>query len=245
MRLKRPFEEGDAGGETKQRILAAALKVFAEQGYNAATLREITTAADVNIAAVNYHFGSKQALMRAVFGHLARPVNELRLKLLDEYEEQARGKPLSLEQIFDALFRPIVFLSRERKSGGFALVRLIIQVRALPQPFMNSVLSEQFDPVASRIVDAMSRALPHLNREEVFWRYDFALGAMLHVISDADRGLRRLNRLSDGLCDTDDPGRIVEELIRFVVAGMRGPGRGKTIRESRRKRHAANTRTLA
>ncbi len=92
MRLKQLFED-EAGGETKQRILAAALNVFAEQGYNAATLREITSAAGVNIAAVNYHFGSKQALMRAVFGRLARPVNELRLKLLDEYEEQAGGKP--------------------------------------------------------------------------------------------------------------------------------------------------------
>jgi AcrR family transcriptional regulator len=243
MRLKQLFED-EAGGETKQRILAAALSVFAEQGYNAATLREITSAAGVNIAAVNYHFGSKQALMRAVFGRLARPVNELRLKLLDEYEEQAGGKPLSLEQIFDALFRPIVFLSRERKSGGFALVRLIIQVRALPQSFMNSIVSEQFDPVANRIVDALCRSLPHLSREEVFWRYDFALGAMLHVISDADRGLRRLSRLSGGLCDTDDPARIVEELVRFVVAGMRGPGQTKTIREPRRRRHAANTRSL-
>jgi AcrR family transcriptional regulator len=237
MRLKQMFDD-EAGGETKQRILAAALCVFAEQGYNAATLREITSAAGVNIAAVNYHFGSKQALMRAVFGRLARPVNELRLKLLDEYEAQAGGKPISLEQIFDALFRPIVYLSRERKSGGFALVRLIIQVRALPQPFMNSIVSEQFDPVANRIVDAMCRSLPHLSREEVFWRYDFALGAMLHVISDADRGLRRLSRLSGGLCDTDDPARIVDELLRFVVAGMRGPG------QTRRKRHAANTRSL-
>jgi len=243
MRLKQTFED-DAGGETKQRILAAALTIFAEQGYNAATLREITSAAGVNIAAVNYHFGSKQALMRAVFGRLARPVNELRLKLLDEYEEQAKGKPLSLEQIFDALFRPIVYLSRERKTGGSSLVRLIIQVRALPQPFMNSVLSEQFDPVANRIVDALCRSLPHLTREEVFWRYDFALGAMLHVISDADRGLRRLNRLSGGLCDTDDPARITEELVRFVVAGMRGPGQKKQSRDSRGKRHAANTRAV-
>jgi AcrR family transcriptional regulator len=231
MRLKQAFED-DGNGETKQRILAAAINVFAEQGYNAATLREITSAAGVNIAAVNYHFGSKQALMRAVFHRLARPVNELRLQLLDEYEAQAGGRPLSLEQILDALFRPIVFLSREREKGGFALVRLIIQVRALPQPFMNSVLSEQFDPVANRIVDALCRSLPELSREEVFWRYDFALGAMLHVISDADRGLRRLNRLSGGLCDTDDPARIVEELVRFVAAGMRGPVKS---------RQAANT----
>lgn len=242
MRLKQSFDE--TNGDTKQRILAAALKVFGEQGYNAATLREITSEADVNIAAVNYHFGSKQALMRAVFGRLARPVNELRLKLLDEYEEQAGGHPLSLELIFDALFRPFVYLARERKNGGFALVRLVIQARALPQPFMKSVLAEQFDPVANRIVDAMSRALPHLNREEVFWRYDFALGAMLHVISDADRGFRRLNRLSGGLCNTDDPARIVDELIRFVVAGMRGPGQQKPNREPRRKRHAANTRAV-
>ena len=242
MRLKQLFDE--TNNETKQRILVAALKVFGEQGFNAATLREITSEADVNIAAVNYHFGSKEALMRAVFGALARPVNELRLKLLDEYEEQSRGRPLSLELIFDALFRPFVYLSRERKTGGFALARLVIQARALPQPFMKSVLAEQFDPVANRVVDAMGRALPHLNREEVFWRYDFALGAMLHVISDADRGFRRLNRLSKGLCDTDDPARIVEELIRFVVAGMRGPGRGKLNRESRRRRQAASARAV-
>lgn len=245
MHLKQAFESAEEP-DTKSRILVAALQVFADVGYDNATLREITTVAGVNIAAVNYHFGSKQALMREVFSGLARPANAIRFAALDACEREAKDRAPSLAKIVEALVGPLVRFSRDREQGGYLLMRLVIQTRALPQQFTNTLVAEQFDPVARRFVDALSRALPGLSRAEVFWRYDFAIGAMMHVISDADRGHHRLLRLSDGLCNTDDPESIVTELVRFIVAGLRAPARTEHKKmKSGRKHHAKDTRAPA
>lgn len=230
---KRPSSE--SGGDTRGRVLAAALEVFAERGFDGATLRDITETAGANIAAVNYYFRSKEELIRQVLEVYVRPIMAARLAALDECERGAvRGAP-RLETVVEALVRPMVNLSRDRR-GGRALVRLLLQTRALPRETTHSFIHAAFDPAVQRFVTAFARALPALSRETVFWRYDFALGAIMQVLTDSDPASRRLAELSGGLCDTNDDDAIVAHLVAFITAGLRAPTAGAGVRDrSRRK----------
>jgi AcrR family transcriptional regulator len=207
----------DRPADTRARILSAALLVFAERGFEGATIKEITTIADANIAAVNYHFRSKDELVRQVLETFLRPINDARLAALDACERRSRGV-VSLRKLSEALVWPMVQLSRDEK-GGRALIRLLLQVRALPRKTTNAVVASQFDPVHERFVDALHRALPKLSREDVIWRYDFARGAIMQVLADLDPHLRRLAALERELAEVDDA-TIVEHLVSFIVGGF-------------------------
>ena len=103
--------------DTKTRILDAAEKLFGEKGFDGTSLRDITTEADVNLAAVNYHFQSKDALVRAVIARRVVPVNQRRLELLDACEQAAGAGPLPIEAVLDAFIRPVleIYASRARE----------------------------------------------------------------------------------------------------------------------------------
>lgn len=198
--------------------MAAAVEIFAEQGFELATLRDITARAGLNIAAVNYYFGSKEELVRQVLDHLITPFVNARLEALE-----AAGP--GLEAVVEALVRPMVELSRDA-GGGRSLVRLILQVRARPRPETQEVFTERVNPVVARFVAALERACPDLPTAEIYWRYNFALGAVMQVLTDSDPMMMRLTTLSGGLCDTGDEEMVIRQLVRFIAGGFRG---GETI----------------
>jgi len=224
--------------DTRDRVLNAALHVFSERGFDAATLREITEAAGANIAAVNYYFRSKDALIREVLETFTRPGIEGRIAALDACERAAADGRPDLEDVIEALVRPMVQLSHDRR-GGRAMIRLLMQTRALPRPQTVSFFSEELDPLVHRFVDALARAAPELGRPAVFWRYNFALGAVMQVLTDSDPKTRRLARLSDGLCDTDDDEAIIAQLVAFISAGFRAPSRTRVRSSAARVRAPA------
>src|SRR5882672_5833805 len=113
--------------DTKVRILTAAESLFMERGYAATTLRMITAKAKVNLAAVNYHFGSKDALIREVFERRLGPLNSARIAHLDGLESGARGKPLTTEQIMEAIVTPALQVSKDPLGGGAVFLRLLGQ----------------------------------------------------------------------------------------------------------------------
>ena len=119
-------------GDTRERVLTAAMQVFAEHGFDGATLREITALAGANIAAVNYYFRSKDELIRHVLDVYVRPIMASRLEALDECERRAGERGPDLEAVIEALVLPMVYLSRDRR-GGRALIRLLLQSRARPR----------------------------------------------------------------------------------------------------------------
>ena len=205
-----------------ERILDAALEVFAEQGLGSGTLREITQRAEVNLAAVNYYFGSREALVRAVLERLAGPYVTARLDALTRYEEEAGAGPLVLERVVEAFVRPTVQMTRDAR-GGRPLIRLLLQVRAGPSPETMGFFIDRVDPVVDRFVTALQRALPGLGRVDALWRYNFALGALMQVLTDADPALMRLKRFSAGLCDTDDNEAVIAQLVAFIAGGLRAP----------------------
>ena len=124
---------------TKRRILDAAETLFMEHGFEATSLRAITTAAEVNLAAANYHFGSKEELFQAVLTRRLDPMNEARLELLTRFEHASAPRAVPCEKILAALFIPALELARDRDRGGENFLRLLGPRLRRPRAFHSQV----------------------------------------------------------------------------------------------------------
>ncbi len=202
---------------TKDRILDAAEQLFSENGFDATSLRMITAAAQVNLAAVNYHFRSKEALIQAVFFRRLEPINQKRIELLDDLERCAGRGPLPIEDVLRAFFSPALRLSRELPDRGVHFVRLMGRMYAEPGDRVRSILMGQFGDLAVRFVAALKRALPGLPEVDLFWRLHFTIGAMAHTMA----GSHYLPIYSGGKCDTSDVDGTIDRLVAFLAAGFR------------------------
>src|SRR5690349_7711707 len=127
MAASRPARKGVAldatSADTKTRILDAAEQLFMEHGFEATSLRSLTAAAGVNLAAVNYHFGSKEELFQAVLTRRLDPMNQERIELLERVEREAGGKPSTVEKILFAMLIPALRLARDEERGGKNFLR--------------------------------------------------------------------------------------------------------------------------
>jgi AcrR family transcriptional regulator len=203
---------------TKDRILDAAEKLFADQGFTATSLRAITTEAGVNLAAVNYHFGSKDGLMEAVFERRLAPLNQERISLLDALEASDENPPL--EKILEAFVGPPLRLHRDTDRGGPVFMRLLGRTLTEPSQAFHEIFVRQFAEIAARFTPALERALPVVPTDEVFWRMHFAIGAMAHTMCDTFR----LKLISAGRCDAgEDIDATIRRLVSFVAGGLRAP----------------------
>lgn len=201
--------------DTKDRILDSAEKLFALQGIDATSLRAITAEAGVNLAAVNYHFQSKDSLVLAVIGRRANPINARRLELLDALEAKANGAPLAIEDLLYAMIAPF-FETAHRDQFGPMLARLHL---AEPQQYMRDAMRTHLLPVATRFWNAARRSLPHLSVEELGLRVHFVMGAVLHTLTATHSPVEQL-----GIpVPRRDPQRTIPELISFLSAGLRAP----------------------
>lgn len=208
--------------DPRERIITAAREVFIEQGFDLATVRDITLRADVNVAAVNYYFGSKEELISEVLNLMMEPYTQARIAALEECEAAAMPGEPSLEDVVRALVRPMVQFSRDA-SGARPLTRLILQIRSRPRESTTRFFIRRVDPAVFRFIDAFARTLPALDRRDIFWRYNFSIGAVMQVLIDSDPASYRLKQLSGGLCDTDDDEQIIDQLSTFVCAGFQAP----------------------
>jgi len=177
-------------GDTKGRILDAAEDLFIEHGFEAMSLRQITAHAEVNLAAVNYHFGSKEALIHSMLARRLDRLNLERLKLLDRFEKRfadaGEGAGLTCEHVLGALFIPALRLSRDPQHGGRAFLRLLGRAYTDPSSFVREFLAQHYASVSDRIFAAFAHALPHLPREELGWRLNFSIGALSGVLAGSD-----------------------------------------------------------
>lgn len=204
--------------DTKTRILNSAERHFAEHGFKGASLRNIIGDAGVNLAAVHYHFGSKEALIEAVFARRVQPLNQKRLELLKQIESKAKGKRLPLEKIIEAFVTPALELAADRESGPVAM-RLFGRTIAEPSEEMQTLLKSQFSDVFKRFMKAFGRALPNVPKEALCWRMHFLIGSMAHLLSMGPL----IKQISNGLCDASDTEVVLKELVRFVAAGLKAP----------------------
>ncbi len=200
---------------TKDRILDTAERLFARDGIEATSLRTITTEADVNLAAVNYHFQSKDALVRAVIARRVVPVNQRRIELLEACERAAGDGRLPIEGVLDAFIRPVleIYATRARE-----FTPLMGRMYTEPE-FAARIYKEHMEPVATRFIVAYQRALPELPRVELLWRLHFSIGALGHTMGAS----HVLRMFSDGACDPSDVEGTLRRLEAFMIAGLTAP----------------------
>jgi AcrR family transcriptional regulator len=203
--------------DTKEVILDAAEKLFAEKSYATVSLRELTAAAGVNLAAVNYHFGSKDALLVAVFRRGAVALNRERARLLREAEERAGGGTPPLREIVEALIAPAIRYSFT--SNRLALYNQFVAfARGDGPPEAREMLDRDVGHL-QRFVLPLARALPHLPQQEVYWRLHFVMGVQHSLYTD----MKRLETLSGGQCHLDNLPAVTARVVDFVVAGLEAP----------------------
>jgi len=225
-------------------ILDAAEQAFAELGFGSASLRHIIRQAGVNLAAVHYHFGSKEALVEAVFGRRISNLTQERLELLDRCEAEAGTGPLALEKVLEAFVGPALRLTTNPAKGGKVFLRLFGRTISEPSEQLQAMLNQQFGTTVKRYLAALARALPGLSPAELFWRFEFAVGAMGYLMADP----QNLKAVSGGRCDPNDTETAVRELVTFLAAGFRAPlareirDKSETRNPNQRKRATAGVR---
>jgi AcrR family transcriptional regulator len=201
---------------TKDRILDAAERLFARDGVEATSLRAITAQAGVNLAAVNYHFQSKESLLHAVIARRLNPVNEKRLAMLDACEESAGDGPLPLDEVLDALLRPVFeMLTGQAKEFTPIMGRIFTESAELTEQVFQKHLAH----VAQRFLPAFQRALPDLPQVELLWRLQFVYGVMSHTMGAG----RIVKFISKGQCDTTDVEATMRRVETFLLAGLKAP----------------------
>jgi AcrR family transcriptional regulator len=197
---------------TKDRILGAAEELFALQGFAGTSLREVTSRADVNIAAVNYHFGSKENLVNEVFRRRMDVMSAQRLQAL---QTALTERPGELEPVLAAFVEPALAMAQDRNGGG-AFIRVIARAYAEKNDALRKFLSDQYGHVLRDFAKAIAGCVPGLGKEALYWRLDFLSGALTYAMADFG-----LIKRPAGTSEAAHRERAARELIRFAAAGIR------------------------
>ena len=214
-----------ASDQTRTAILAAAERLYADRGFGDVTLRDIVAEANVNLAAVNYHFGSKDELIAELFVTRSLATNRERLRELKAAEERGGGRA-PIEAILRALVGPTLRGCLGPESGRSAAARFMIRASIEAVPPIRRIKTREIDHLR-KFAAAMRRALPDRDEAELYWGLHFALAMAHHSIRDSER----LTRLSDGRCNLDDVDGLIERVVAVAVMALNAPpATGKAAR---------------
>ena len=199
---------------TRDLLIDAAERLFAAQGFEATTIRGITREAGVNVAAAHYHFGSKEALLRAVLDRYIAPLNRRRLELLATAIAEADGAPVAVDTLLRAFLLPDLETIEALRDRGVVVAHLLGRSYAQHDPFMQQLIAEQFAEIRVRFFPEFARALPHLSLDEIEWRMRCVVGVIVTMFAAATpRGV-------PGPFDTTNTGATLERLVAFASAGL-------------------------
>lgn len=214
-----------AGQRTKDQILDTAEMLFATDGPEAVSIRGIANEAGINLGAVNYHFGSKEKLFEEMFRRRVLPLNEQRLALLDSVDRQCRaGEAPPLEAIIKAFAEPPLRLAAEAAGKARAMVVMQFLSHAFSSPNEDAFLKEYYEPVRTRFIDLLQRALPHLSLEDVLWRYNFMVGSIIYAMGGASRMTRPPKGRPLRINNSE---QAILEFVAYAAAGFRAPPASK------------------
>lgn len=205
-----------SGEATRDRIFTAAERLFALKGFAEVSVRDITTEAGVNLAAVNYHFGSRDALLFEIFRARTSELNRTRARLLHEAQDAHEGET-PLRAILEALIAPPTLWS-DPDSPRFVSLQFLIRARSEGTAAMTEALEKDVTHL-ERFADALTRACPSLPKKAIFWRLHFVLG-MIHQnrVTEMDR----LRNVSGGAAGNDPIETQIQLMVDFAEAGFRG-----------------------
>jgi len=203
--------------DTKTKILDVAEKLFAEFGIHATSIRQIVKEAGVNVASLHYHFGSKEAVIHQIITRRLQPINELKVKRLDQLEAESRGKPPELEDVLRAFIEPHIQMQKVAADKVKILMKLMVQIEDDAHK-----LEVMQDPVFlntfTRFLSSLQSVLPHLPKSELIWRFKFMIFSMHAIMVQhpipADTGIEDKNENIDDL---------LNHVIIFLKAGFLAP----------------------
>ncbi|WP_345714436.1 TetR/AcrR family transcriptional regulator [Luteolibacter yonseiensis] len=202
---------------SKRKLLDAAELLFAEKGFEAVSVRDITQYAKTNVAAVNYHFGSRDNLVALVMMRYMTPVTEERIERLNTLEKQWGKKAIPLEEIIDALVRPLVGQVKKSELAERLFYKLTGRICAEQGNGLPLQVEEQFRQSGERFSKAFAKALPTVPMEELAWRIHFVIGGMIHMLTHQEI----LSRVSGGVSGAPSMEVTLSRFIRFAAAGLR------------------------
>lgn len=201
----------------KTRILDAAEELFSKRGFHGVTLRQIASMAGVDVALASYHFGRKRALFDAVLLRRAEIVNTVRNEALDKCLDNAGKNGPSIEDIIAAYLRPLGDIQASGDSGWQNYLALIAWVNNSPE-WGDELMTQYFNPLVLRFIDALKQALPDADEQAIYWGYHYLSGAL--TLTFAETG--RIDQLSGGKAKASNIKAAYAHMIPFMAAGIRG-----------------------
>ncbi len=204
---------GNTTTDTKEQIISVAERLFAELGFTGTTLRNVVSEAGVNLAAVNYHFGSKENLFRAVVARFARPVVAKELNLLSKLT--ARAELPSVEEILTAMLQPSLEILAQDENTRLVRAQFMGRCRTEPEP-IQSIAYTEFAPALEPFLDVLQQVLPEQSRSQLSWKFDLVITALVRVLMEAGKpyALLKTTELADIQSTT-------QQLVKFFSPGMR------------------------
>jgi AcrR family transcriptional regulator len=202
---------------SKRKLLDAAEELFAEKGFEAVSVRDITALAKTNVAAVNYYFGSRDGLLTLVMTRYMTPVNEERIARLETLERKWSGKSVPIEELIDALVRPLVGQVKKSELSERLFYKLMGRTFAQQGDGLPPQIEEQLRQVLQRFTRAFVKALPTVATDELSWRIHFMAGGMIHLLTHQEV----LQRLTNGAAGTPTMEATLGRFVRFAAAGLR------------------------
>jgi AcrR family transcriptional regulator len=209
--------------QTRTAILAAAERLYADRGFGEVTLRDIVAEANVNLAAVNYHFGSKDELIAELFVTRSLAMNRERLSELRAAEERGGGRA-DISDIMRALIGPILRGSLGPDNERSTAARFMIRVNIESAPPIRRIRNREIDHLR-KFLAAMKRSLPDRNEVELTWGLHFALAMAHQTVRDSER----LTKLSDGKCNVGDVEGVMARIVDVAAAGLVGGAKEKAL----------------
>jgi AcrR family transcriptional regulator len=204
--------------DTKERLLDVAERLFAEHGFESVSIRSLTAEAEVNLAAVNYHFGSKEALIEAVVARRVTPINQRRMELLEEIDLDGEVSPA--EQIVAAFIDPVMDAAREQGEDN-RFCKLMSRCMAARDDKVSQLVLKQFPEVLARFVAEIRKCFPRLSNDSAMMRLLFMAGAMAHSLFHHDK----IGLVSEGRCEVPSLETLRDEMVAFLAPGL-GAGEG-------------------
>ena len=202
----------------REAILAAAEELFATNGFNAVSVRDIAQAAGANPGSVTYHFKTKDGLLLEIYRRHCGPMNLRRSELLSA-AKRVRDLRDRLEAIVRAYVVPAFTSGSDLAGGGARFTRLRAVMSAEGNEVARRIIAQTFDDTSHAFIDAIHESLPHVPRTEIVWRCHFLLGGLYYSLVTPER----VSRLSRGEADGGDAAAAIEQLVQATVASLQAP----------------------